>query len=456
VSSTFAPGRSVHIMGVGGAGMSALARVLLQHGCVVSGCDAGDSATLDALASEGVRIFVGHDAQHIDNVDVVTASPAIARDSAELVAATERQLTILTRAQVMSELGQLAAVVGVAGTHGKTTTSSMLVHIWAAAGHDPSWLLGADVLGIGTNGHYREGADLIVEVDESYGTFALLAPAALAITNVDPDHLDFYGTEATLQMAFVHLVQRTSGPVVIWSDQSGARDVADSVSRSFSRVSRSRDAQYVVSDEVLRRDGSTFSLTGPGARCAIELRVPGALNVINAAVAASLALSCEIEPSSIERGLAQFSGVARRFESRGSVRGTAVIDDYAHLPAEVSATIATARSAGYEKIVALFQPHRITRTTALADSFAGAFDGVSELFVTNIYSAGEANPQGVSGELIATAVRATSTFTVHYVDTLDEAARGLAARLGACDAILILGAGDVHRVIDSLFDVGAP
>ncbi len=428
--------------------MSALARVLSERGCVVSGCDAQHSSTLDELNSAGIVTFVGHDEKHLDGVNVLTASPAIARDNLELSDAAQRNITVLSRAQVMSEIAHMSELIGVAGTHGKTTTSSMLTHIWSAAGRAPSWLVGADVLGLGANGHYRDGAQLIGEVDESYGSFALTSAFALAITNVDPDHLDFYGDEATLHAAFGALIERTTGPVVMWIDQKGAHDVAQSLTRPVLRVGRSDNSDFVVSGELLRRDGSSFELHGPASHCHVELGVPGALNVMNAAVAASLALSCGLASDSVEQGLANFSGVARRFELRGTMKNTTVIDDYAHLPAEVSATIAAARAAGYEKIVALFQPHRVTRTVALADSFRHSFDGVTELFVTDIYSAGEANPEQVTGELIANAVAESASLRVHYVSTLSEAADELARRLGHCDALLILGAGDVHRVID--------
>ena len=224
----------------------------------------------------------------------------------------------------------------------------------------------------------------------------------------------------------------------------------------MTRIGRSTNNDVVVSDVQLTRSGSTFVLRTGDSICHIELRVPGELNVINSAVAASVALGCSVDATSIEIGLRNFSGVARRFELRALLDGTAIVDDYAHLPAEVSATIAAARAVGYKKIVAVFQPHRVTRTLALASSFLGAFDGVDELIVTNIYTSGEPNPDAVTGEIVASAVAGSGTVGVHYVAELADAAAQLARHLGQCDLILVLGAGDVHRIVEYLTASGAP
>jgi UDP-N-acetylmuramate--alanine ligase len=419
---------------------------------VVSGCDQRGSGTLEELSALGVLTYVGHSPSHVRDVDVLTGSPAISSSHAEIVAAKDAQLTVLSRSEVMAQLSRDSELVGVAGTHGKTTTTSMAVHIWSAAQRDPSWLVGAPVAGLGANGHYVAGSALIAEVDESYGTFALMTPFALALTNVDPDHLDFYGDEATLRAAFVSLIERTSGPVVIWSDHEGARAVTRELTREITTVARHEGADVVVRNELFSPQGSSFTLQLGDHECDVTLGVPGALNVANAAVAGALAWRCGIESAAIVQGLTNFAGVSRRFESRGTLRGTDIVDDYAHLPAEVAATIGAARTMGYREIVAIFQPHRVTRTMALARSFPGAFDGLSELFVTNIYTSGEDNPQAVTGELVANAVAASATFPVHYVSELTDAAHELATRLGRADLILVLGAGDVDQVIDLLHD----
>jgi UDP-N-acetylmuramate--alanine ligase len=433
--------------------MSALARILLERGCLVTGCDAQPSPVLDELAAAGVGVLVGHDPEHLAGVEVLTASPAVAVTHPEIVAARERGLEVLTRAQVLAQLGALAPMVGFAGTHGKTTTTSMAVHVWRAGGRDPSWLLGAPVRGVGPSGHWREGAELLAEVDESYGTFAEVAPAALGVTNVDADHLDFYGTLGALERAFGELVARTTGPVVLWRDNAGADRVASGGSRPAWGVGRLPGRDVRVRAERFEGTGSHFELDWPGGSFAVHLRVPGELNVANAALTAAVGLACGLEADAVADGLGRFTGAPRRFEVVATRRGTTVVDDYAHLPAEVAATIAAARSSGFTRIAAVFQPHRVTRTVALAPQFAGAFAGVQSLVVTDIYSAGEPNPDRVTGELVADAVReGPAAPTVTYAPTLDEAVECLRERVGECDLILVLGAGDVAAVIPRLLE----
>lgn len=431
--------------------MSALAQLLTERGCSVSGCDAHESTALDRLSALGVRTSIGHGDEHVRDVDVVTASPAVPAHASELAAARERGVRVVSRAEVLAALALVAPMVGFAGTHGKTTTTSMAAHVWTAARRDPSWLLGAPVGGLGEAGHYVDGSDLLVEVDESYGTFALVAPTALAVLNVDPDHLDFYGDAATLERAFADLVDRTSDDVVIWTDHPGANRVASLLTRDIVRVGRDADASFRVTRQSLSRVSSRFVLVTPTVEIEIELAVPGAHNVANAAVAASMALVRGIDAAAVQSGLGDFVGAPRRFEYRGDIRGTTIVDDYAHLPAEVAETIATARSAGFQRLAVVFQPHRVTRTLALAPDFAGVFDGVERVIVTDIYTAGESNPDGVTGEIVARAVRGGSTPpAVTYEATLEGAAASAAALLGDVDALLILGAGDVGRVIDLL------
>lgn len=444
----FERGTRVHIIGVGGAGMSGLARLLAMRGCVVTGSDARASGVLDELRAEGIAVHVGHDRDVAADAQVVLWSPAVPEDDVELVAARERGATLVARSRVLAELARMRPVVGLTGTHGKTTATSMLVHVFRAAGVDASRLLGAAVKGIGANGHWGD-EPLVLEVDESYGTFRELVPSSLGLLNVEPDHLDYYGDRDTLDAAFTDLVERTIGPVAVWVDDPGNRRVMARVARPLVTVGR-RAGDWVVTDESVSGRTSHFALTGvDGQHLAVDLAVTGAHNVANAAVVAVLALSVGIAAEHVIAGLGAFVGAPRRFEFRGRWRGSDVYEDYAHLPGEVGATLAAARAAGYDRIAAVFQPHRVTRTIALAEDFATSFDAAQRVIVTNIYRAGEANPTGATGELVSSAIGRVFGGRVDYAATFDEVVALLEADAGF-DAILFLGAGDVADAIGLL------
>ena len=450
---TFTTGVRVHVVGVGGAGMSALAAYLQGVGCEVSGCDAANNAVLEQLRDRGVEVTTGHDASHVVSADVVLWSPAVSTEHPELEFARTRGVTMMTRAQVLGELSALSRVLGVTGTHGKTTATSMLVHIMRAAGRDDSRLVGAPVRGVGFAGHHGVG-DLITEVDESYGAFAELTPYALALLNVEADHLDHYGSLDNLEAAFADVLERTVGPAVVWVDDPGARRVAARVRRAWTSVGTGEDAQWVLGDVELSPHGSRAVLRG-AREVGIEIAVAGRHNLANAAVAAVLALSLDVPVDAVREGLARFRGAPRRFERVATWRGVDVVDDYAHLPGEISATVAAARAAGYERIAAVFQPHRVTRTINVGAAFAPAFDDVDVAIVTDIYTAGEANPQGVTGEVVADALRARGRGVVHYAPTLAAAAATLEQVARNADLVLLLGAGNVNEVVD-LLDVPDP
>ncbi len=357
---------------------------------------------------------------------------------------------MLTRSMILAELAQLRPVVGLTGTHGKTTATSMMVHVLAADGRDPGRLLGADVLGVGPNGHWGSG-DLVLEVDESFGTFALLRPYALGLLNFEADHLDHYGTLAALEAAFVDLVERTSGPVVVWTDDDGAQRVASSTKRDVVRVGTRDDIEWRVHDVEVTRHGATFTLGGDEVSMALTLNVTGAHNVYDAAVVAVLARLLGVGPDAIARGLAAFAGAPRRFELLGSWRGVDVYESYAHLPGEIRAVVSAARAAGYPRVTAVFQPHRVTRTLTLAEEFAPAFDGVDHVIVTDIYTAGEANPTGLTGEVVyqSIATRAAGV-GASYVGELRDVPAALEALHDQNDVVLLLGAGDVASVAAEL------
>jgi UDP-N-acetylmuramate--alanine ligase len=446
--SIFRPGTRVHVVGVGGAGMSGLAMLLAEYGATVTGSDQKEAAVFDDLRARHVTTFAGHDAAHVEGAQVVLWSPAVALDNVELVAARAAGAEMVPRARAFEELSAMKRVIGFTGTHGKTTATSMMAQVSLAAGRDDGWLVGAPVLGVGAQGHWGEG-DLLVEVDESYGTFGELHPYALGLLNVEPDHLDFYGSLVALENAFAALVARTEGPVVAWADDPGATRAVSSRGDAMLVGTGARRA-WRVSEVELERRRASFRLSGPRT-LQIELRVTGAHNVANAAVVAVLAHELGVSDEAIARGLSNFVGAPRRYQYRGAWRGVDLYEDYAHLPGEIAATLAATRAGGYERITVVFQPHRVTRTLALVDQFATAFEGARHVIITDLYSAGEANPQGVTGEVVARALqRFDPSLDTLYCEDMGLVGELLEQLVDDSDVILVLGAGDIGSIIATL------
>ncbi len=430
--------------------MSGLAILLAEMGSEVSGSDLTESEIFEELHARHVTTYVGHDAGNVRGAEVVLWSPAVSEENVELVEGRRSGAELLTRAQVLRELATIKRVIGFTGTHGKTTATSMMVQVSLAAGRDDGWLVGAPVLGVGANGHWGEG-DLLVEVDESYGTFGELRPYALGLLNVEADHLDYYGTLESLERAFAELLERTSGPVVAWGDDKGVRRVTRSISRDVVLVGSSGRTAWRVSDVVLERRHASFQLRSASETVGVNLRVTGAHNVANAAVVAVLARALGVGRDAIERGLSNFVGAPRRYQYRGAWRGVDVYEDYGHLPGEIAAVLAATRAAGYEHATVVFQPHRVTRTLALVDQFAAAFEGARHVIVTDLYSAGEPNPEGVTGEIIANAMhRYDPSLDTLYCAELSQVGEVLSQFVAESDVILVFGAGDVNTIIATL------
>jgi UDP-N-acetylmuramate--alanine ligase len=430
--------------------MSGLARLLVESGAVVSGSDLADSVTLEELRATGVAVALGHNATNAATADVVLWSPAVALDNVELTAARDAGATLLARSEVLAALAEARPVIGLTGTHGKTTATSMMVAVMAADGRDAGRLLGADVLGVGANGHWGQG-DVVVEVDESYGTFSLVRQHALGLLNVEADHLDHYGTLGALESAFAALLDRTDGPVVIWNDDGGSRRVASLVARDVVRVGTAESDEWRVSDVAVTRHDASFTLRGPEGETKLTLNVTGVHNVADAAVVAVLAAQLGVSVKAVHTGLANFRGAPRRFDLLGSWRGVDVYESYAHLPGEISAILNAARAAGYERITAVFQPHRVTRTLALVEDFAPSFDVASAVVVTDIYRAGEPNPTGVTGEVVADAIiRRGAGVAATYCASIDDVPDVLEGLHDESDVVVLLGAGDVASLATHL------
>jgi len=445
-----AGGRRVHVVGVGGAGMSAIASVLAAMGLEVTGSDLKASPVIDRLSREGVRVSIGHRAEHVAGAEVVTASPAVPEDNVELVEAARRGIPVLRRAEVLAAICATRRCVAVAGTHGKTTTGSMLALVLVEAGLRPSFMVGADVSEVETNAVWDVGSWLVVEADESYGTFEGLVPEVALLTSVEPDHLDHYGTVEVLEAAFDRFVASAGGAAVVNADDP----VAAAIGRRHgsASVGTAAGADYVLEELVTSRSHVSFSLRSPEGRLGrLDVPVPGLLNARNAALATVGALRVGAPFDAAARALARFAGVPRRFEFRGEAGGVTFVDDYGHLPSEVRATLAAARDGGWRRVVAVFQPHRYTRTAALAASFADAFDDADVVVVTDVFGAGERPVPGVSGRLVADAVAAHAAGSaVHYAASRDELRTLVGGLLAPGDLCLTLGAGDLTTLPDEL------
>jgi len=448
-----AAGRRVHVVGVGGAGMSAIATVLAAMGCRVTGSDLNRSPVTDRLAARGIAVALGHRAENVAGAELVTASPAVGPDNVELAEARRLGIPVLPRSEILAAIASRKRCVAVAGTHGKTTTSSMLALALRAAGLHPSFLIGADVGDLDTNGMLDEGPWMVLEADESYGTYAALVPELTVLTSVEADHLDHYGSLAALRDAFSHLLASTAGRCLVSADDRGAADLG--VAAGSLLVGEADGADYRVGNLVLARSSTRFELVGPrGPIGRIRLAVPGRHNAANAALAAAAALEIGAEFAAVEAALARFAGVPRRYEFRGEVGGISFVDDYGHLPSEVAATLATARNGGFSRVVAVFQPHRYTRTAALAGDFAHAFDDADAVVVTDVYPAGEAPVPGVTGRLVADAIaRARPDLVVRYAAGREELRSAVASVLVPGDVCVTLGAGDLTTLPDELLEV---
>jgi UDP-N-acetylmuramate--alanine ligase len=455
--SPFDLGRSgrVHVVGIGGAGMSAIASVLVAMGHRVSGSDLRESPGLDRLRALGVTVSVGHDAAHVGDADLVTMSTAIPRNNPELVAARDRRIPVWRRAEMLAALSRTRRTIAVAGTHGKTTTSSMLAVALVEAGLRPSFIIGGDVNEIGSGAVWDDGELFVIEADESDGSFLEIAADAVIVTNVEPDHLDHYGGFAALESAFERFVRGAGGPRVLCADDDNSRALIGRLRGDGLAVisyGTASDADVRITDVEREARGTRATLVRGGvALGSVELPVAGLHNLRNAtaALAAVLAVGAPFDPAA--RALGRFGGVARRFEHRGETAGITFVDDYAHLASEVRAALDAARYSAHRRVVCVFQPHRFTRTRDLWQSFADAFVDADLLVVTDVYPANERPIPGVTGKLIVNAVLDEHAWArVAYLPARRDVVRYLVDELRPGDLCLTLGAGDLTSLPDEL------
>ena len=444
--------RRVHVVGVGGAGMSAIATVLVAMGHRVSGSDLKDSAGLRRLAATGVDVHVGHDAAHVEGAELVAVSTAIPDRNVEVVAAQTAGIPVARRAEVLAAICGTRRTLAVSGTHGKTTTSSMLALVLVQAGVHPGFIIGGELNEIGSGAVWDSGELFVVEADESDGTFVELPAAGVVVTNVEADHLDYYGDLAAIEVAFARVLAGAPGPNVACADDPGAARLGRAAGALL--YGTAADADYRIVDPVTERAGSSFLLRGPSGELGrLRLPVPGLHNIRNAAAATALALEHGIPFSACEAALARYAGVARRFQYRGRARDVTVVDDYAHNPGKVAALLAAARSGGWGRVVAVFQPHRFTRTAALAHEFGAAFDDADVVVLMDVYGAGEAPIPGVNGKLLVDEVLAHRPWgRVAWLPRRSDVLTYLRQELRPGDVCLTVGAGDVTSLGDDILE----
>lgn len=441
--------KNIHMIGIGGSGMSGIAEVLLNLGYGVCGSDMAESAAVRRLQGLGACVHIGHAAENVGEVQVLVKSTAVTEDNPEVQAARSRGIPIIPRAEMLAELMRLRQGIAIAGTHGKTTTTSFTAAIFDAAALDPTVIIGGLLNAYGANARLGEGKYLIAEADESDGSFLCLFPIINVVTNVDRDHVDFYPQQQDIDDAFVTFMNKVPfyGMNVVCGDDAG-------VQRLLPRIKRPILTYGFGANCTLRavpvNCGATSSFDvqyGGDLLGRVELKHPGRHNISNALAAIGVALEAGIAFEHCVRGLSEFGGVGRRFERKGSVNGVEVVDDYGHHPAEIAATLATARQVYPDRrLVVAFQPHRFSRTQALFGEFCNVFAGVDVLALTEIYAASEKPIPGVSGQSLAQGIRQVTNTQVQYFQTIDELIAGLQEILQPGDVLLTLGAGTITRV----------
>jgi UDP-N-acetylmuramate--alanine ligase len=449
--------KKIHFVGIGGAGMSAIAQILLEKGYEVTGSDLKNSDAVQRLRSLGAEIFIGQSGENVTGKDAIVVSTAISNDNPEVMAAKELNLKIFHRSDVVAYLLNNAEGIAVAGAHGKTTTTSMIGVVLDHAGLEPSIIIGGDVAYLGSNARLGKGAQLVAEADESDGSFLKLMPKIAVVTNIENDHMDHYGTMENILKAFgefLHNLPKTDGLAVLCFDNENIRNIAKNLDRKFISYGIENAADYQSAD--IKTDGANTSFTafkGGEEIGRIELLVPGRHNVLNALATVAVCTELGLSIDEINGGFACFSGAKRRFQTKGREGGVWVVDDYAHHPTEIGVTLAAARQTKPKRIVCAFQPHRYTRTQLLADEFAKCFDEADVLVLTDIYSAGEKPIEGIDGQTILKKVAAYTGKTPVYIKERADVAAYLKSIAKDGDLIMTMGAGDIYKSGEELVEL---
>jgi UDP-N-acetylmuramate--alanine ligase len=456
--------KRVHFVGIGGTGMNGIAEVLANQGFVVSGSDLQESRATANLRKLGVSIFIGHDAVNIEGVDVLVVSTAVPDSNPELVEAREQRIPVIPRAQMLAELMRFKRGIAVAGTHGKTTTTSLTASLLAEAGLDPTFVIGGVVNSWGSNARLGQGEYLLAEADESDGSFLLLQPIVALVTNIDRDHLESYqGSFENLKTAFVEFLHHLPfyGAAILCVDDEEVKALIPQLGRAVVTFGLSESADVRATD--IRQDGRNMTfkvqLPEPSEPFDVVINLPGLHNVRNALGAIAIAWEIGIDVQSVVDCLREFKGVGRRFAEIGELQidggKVRAIEDYGHHPSELEATIAAARQGWPEKrIVAVFQPHRYTRTANLFDEFSRVLSDADIVVLTDVYSAGEASIEGASSAALCKSIRARGKVDPVLIHDVEELSASLPALLHDKDLVLLMGAGSIEKVAHELRESG--
>jgi len=450
--------KRIHFVGIGGVGMSGIALVLKNLGFEVSGSDLKESETTRKLTQAGIRVMIGHDAANCADAEVVVFSTAVAADNPELVSARSRAVPVIRRAEMLAELMRLKFAVAISGSHGKTTTTALVAHIMMKAGLDPTTVIGGRIVGTDNGGRLGQSEYLVAEADESDRSFLALYPALAVVTNIEPEHLDFYKDLADLKREFVRFLNRVPfyGSVVLGLDSAAVRAIRHRVKRRVVTYGLETQADFMAKDVQLYGFTAAFTLWYSGKEVdRFSLRMPGRHNVQNALAAIATATELGIDFRTVEQALATFTGIHRRLERRGERKGILVFDDYGHHPTEVRVTLEALRTAFPDRrIVVVFQPHRFTRTKFLAGEFGTSFNAADEVIITRIYAASEAPIPGVDETLIVNAIREQGRpgLLVEHVPELAGVVPLLVKRLKPGDVVLTLGAGSITSLAGELLE----
>ena len=446
----------VHFVGIGGIGMSGIAEVLLNLGYSVTGSDLRESEATERLSSLGAEIFLGHREANLGgDPSVVVISTAVKFSNPEVVEARRRNIPVIPRAEMLAELMRMKYGVAVAGSHGKTTTTSMIAAILSAAGLDPTMVIGGRVRALGSNAKLGQGEILVAEADESDGTFLLLSPTIAVVTNIDREHMDFYHSMDRLTESFLDFINKVPfyGLAVLCMDHPNVRALLPKVRKRFVTYGLTPEAEFTAHDLQHQPMRVEFSVARDSTSLGrLKLHVPGRHSASNALAAVAVAQELEIPFSRIAEGLESFTGIHRRFEVKGEPNGILVIDDYGHHPVEIQTTIQAIRDSWKRPLTVVFQPHRYSRTQDLFDDFVTSFEETDRLVLTEVYSAGEEPIAGTSGESLYQAIKRRGHLDVEYVADKEEMLKRLLPKLRPGDIVLTLGAGDIYKVGEKLVE----
>lgn len=447
--------RHLHFVGIGGIGMSGIAEVLANLGYEVTGSDLVKSETTKHLVKVGCKIVTGHAGENVGEADVVVISSAVKNDNPEVAAARQAGIPVVPRAAMLNELMRMKYGIAIAGSHGKTTTTSMVATIMAEANLDPTVVIGGKLGSLGTNARLGEGDFLVAEADESDGSFLQLTPTIAVVTNIDNEHMDHYGTFDEIRSAFRRFVDKVPfyGRAILCVDDTEVAGMIADLERPVITYGLTAQADVAASDIVHDGFTSTFTAFLSGDRLGeVQLPVPGLHNVYNSLAAIAVGLELEVPFDVIAGALANYTGTQRRFQKKGHSAGITVYDDYAHHPAEISATLSATRKGWKGRVVALFQPHRFSRTKELLPEFGMAFHNADRVLVCDIYAAGEDQIDDLTGEDVARSITSHGHRSAEYVGGCDEAVKRAVNELEDGDLLLTLGAGDVWKAGEQILE----